>query len=262
MARQRGEAVNLSLTGKSVLVMAGSQGIGLASALGFHAEGATVTISGRSQASLDAAAAQMPGCRTVSGDVNLAPDIEKMVAAAAPVDVLVNNAGGPPAGLFDALSDEDWERAFNLTLMSAVRASRLVLPHMRRQRWGRIVNISSFGVKQPVPGLTLSNSIRMAALGWAKTLAAQVGPDNVTVNTVCPGWTRTGRVTSLVEQKSQATGEPADAVIGAITEQIPLGRLGEPDEVANLVVFLGSEAAAYITGTAIQVDGGIVQGYA
>jgi 3-oxoacyl-[acyl-carrier protein] reductase len=253
--------MKLSLEGRSVLVMAGSRGIGFACALAFHNEGAKVTISGRDHAALDIAADRLRGCRAVAGDVSVEDDVARMVAAAAPVDILVNNAGGPPAGLFDSLSDEDWEAAFELTLMSAVRASRQVLPHMRRQRWGRIVNISSYGVKQPVPGLTLSNSLRMAALGWAKTLATQVGPDNVTVNTVCPGWTDTERVSSLVDQRALASGESADEVLREIAGQIPLGRLGQPEEIANLVVFLGSEAAAYITGTAIQVDGGIVQGY-
>lgn len=253
--------MKLGLQGKSVLVTAGSQGIGFACARGFHDEGARVTISGRGNAALDKAAAMMPGCRTVPGDVTDPADIARMVEAAGPVDILVNNAGGPPAGMFDQLGDEDWAKAFELTLMSAVRASRLVLPHMRAQRWGRIVTISSYGVKQPVPGLTLSNALRMAALGWAKTLARQVGPDNVTVNTVCPGWTRTARVESLVGQRAAAAGG-ADAALDAIVRDIPLGRLGEPDEIANLVLFLGSEAASYITGTAIQADGGIVEGYA
>lgn len=253
--------MRLELEGKSVLVTAGSQGIGLACARGFHAEGARVTVSGRNQVSLEGAEALMPGCRTVQGDVTDAADIERMVAAAGPVDILVNNAGGPPAGLIDDLSDEDWTTAFNLTLMSAVRTSRLVLPHMRANAWGRIVTISSYGVKQPVPGLTLSNSLRLAALGWAKSLARQVGPGNITVNTVCPGWTRTARVETLVEQRAAGAGG-TDAALATIVSQIPMGRLGEPDEIANLVVFLGSQAASYITGTAIQVDGGIVEGYA
>ncbi|HEX8400791.1 MAG TPA: SDR family oxidoreductase [Allosphingosinicella sp.] len=254
--------MKLGLEGKSVLVTAGSRGIGLACALGFHAEGARVTISGRDQATLDVAAQLMPGCATVAGDVTVPDDIERMVSAAGPVDILVNNAGGPPAGLFDSLSDDQWQQAFELTLMSAIRASRLVLPHMRGQRWGRIVNISSSGVKQPVPGLTLSNSIRMGVLGWAKTLSAQVGPDGVTVNTVCPGWTDTDRVSDIVNRRARDSGASPDTIMRGITSQIPLGRLGRPEEIANLVLFLGSQAAAYITGTAIQVDGGAVQGYA
>ncbi|WP_165322300.1 SDR family oxidoreductase [Rhizorhabdus phycosphaerae] len=254
--------MKFGLEGKSVLVMAGSQGIGLASAQGFHQLGARVTIAARGVAALDEALALMPGAIAVRADVTDPSGIADAVAAAGAVDVLVNNAGGPPAGLFDALDDSAWQSAVDLTLMSAVRATRAVLPHMRAQRWGRIVNISSYGVKQPVPNLTLSNAIRMAVLGWAKTLADQVGPDNVTVNTVCPGWTRTARVTSLFEKQSRESGVGQDALSRDLETQIPLRRIGEPEEIANMVVFLGSEAASYITGAAIQVDGGIVKGYA
>lgn len=258
--------MKLGLEGRSVLVMAGSQGIGLASARGFHAAGANVTICARSAGPLAEAAAQMPGCLALEADATLPVDIERVVNAASeqfgPVEVLVNNVGGPPAGLFDALSDADWEKAVDLTLMSAIRTSRAVLPAMRERRWGRIVNISSSGVKQPVPGLTLSNSVRMAVLGWAKTLAAQVGPDNVTVNTVCPGFTRTARAASVLAAQSAQTGMTVEDLTLGIAREIPLGRIGEAEEVANLVVFLGSDAASYITGTAIQVDGGQTKGYA
>lgn len=254
--------MKLGLAGKNVLVMAGSQGIGLAAALGFYAEGANVTIAARGKDALDAAAALMPHCTAVQADVSAPADIDRIIAAAGAVDILVNNAGGPPPGSYDALSDDDWQKAVNLTLMSAVRATRIVLPNMRAQRWGRIINISSIGVKQPVPGLSLSNSVRMAVLGWAKTLAGQVGPDNVTVNTVCPGWTRTGRVTSLLDKQSSESGKTVEDISAAIVLQVPLRRIGEPEEVANMIIFLASDAAAYVTGTAIQVDGGIVQGYA
>jgi len=177
------------------------------------------------------------------------------------IDILVNNAGGPPPGLFEDLDDEDWDKAVELTLMSVIRATRLVLPHMRAQQWGRIINISSSGVKQPVPGLTLSNSIRMAVLGWAKTLANQVASDNILVNTVCPGFTQTDRVTQILEQQSAASGKSTEEIAAAIASQIPMQRIGQPKEIANLAVFLGSDAASYITGTSIQVDGGSVQGF-
>jgi 3-oxoacyl-[acyl-carrier protein] reductase len=258
--------LKLGLEGKTALVMAGSQGIGLATAQGLHAAGANVAICARSKSGLDAAAALMPGSLVLQADVLSAQDIERVVRDTAAhfgtVDILVNNAGGPRAGAFSELSDDDWHGAVDLTLMSAIRATRAVLPSMRERRWGRVINISSFGVKQPVPGLTLSNSVRMAVLGWAKTLANQVAADNILVNTVCPGWTRTARVEKLVAQQSEDSGSTAEAVEQGIASQIPLGRLGEADEVANLVVFLASEAASYITGTAIPVDGGIVQGYA
>ena len=255
--------MDLKLENKSVLVTAGSKGIGLATARGFYEAGARVAICGRSQENLDAAVELMPDCLAIAGDVSNAEDIERIVALATKktggIDILVNNAGGPPPGLFVDLDDSDWAKAVELTLMSVVRTTRLVLPHMQAQKWGRIVNISSSGVKQPVPGLTLSNSIRMAVLGWAKTLANQVGPDNILVNTVCPGSTNTDRITQILETRSAASGKSVDELAQAMAAQIPLRRIGEPEEVANLAVFLGSEAASYITGTAIQVDGGSVQ---
>ena len=229
--------MNLELEGRSVLVMGGTKGIGLACARQFHAEGASVTLCGRSQDGVDAALAELPGAVGLAADVTNEADMGRVhdaaVAAFGKVDVLVINAGGPPAGPFDKLTDADWAKAVDLTLMSAVRAARLVLPGMRARRWGRIVIVSSFGVKQPVPNLSLSNSIRMAVLGWAKTLATQVGPDNVTVNTVCPGWTMTDRVTSLLSQS-----EDAEAMRAGIVSAIPLGRIGEADEIAKLAVFL------------------------
>ncbi|GAA0466077.1 SDR family oxidoreductase [Parasphingorhabdus litoris] len=257
--------MKLHLDNKTVLVTAGSKGIGLATALGFHKCGAKVAICGRSQDSLDAAAAQMTGCLALTGDVSKSEDIDRVIQAVTEefggIDILVNNAGGPPPGLFEDLADEDWDQAIELTLKSVIRATRLVLPHMRSQKWGRIINISSSGVKQPVPGLTLSNSIRMAVLGWAKTLANQVAGDNILVNTVCPGFTNTDRVTQILEQQSAASGKSTDEIAAGIAAQIPMQRIGEPHEIANLAVFLGSEAASYITGTAIQVDGGSVQGF-
>ncbi|MEX1148126.1 MAG: SDR family oxidoreductase [Sphingomonadales bacterium] len=240
--------------------MGGSRGIGLACAEGFLAEGAGVSICARSDASVGRALQRLPGAHGFVADVTREEDlirlVEQVAAAQGDIDVLVVNAGGPPAGLFENLSDENWAAAVELTLMSAVRVTRLTLPGMRARRWGRIVLISSFGVKQPVPGLTLSNSLRMAVLGWAKTLAGQIAMDNVTVNTVCPGWTRTDRVTDLLS--SAADPEQAEA---SILASIPMGRMGTADEIARLAVFLGSEASGYMTGTAIPVDGGIVQGY-
>jgi 3-oxoacyl-[acyl-carrier protein] reductase len=258
--------MKLGLEGRIVLVTAGSQGIGLASARGFHSAGANVAICARSPDALTAAAMQMPGSLAIPADLTIADDIECVVQKVAEhfgtIDILVNNAGGPPAGLLETLSDNDWHRGVELTLMSAIRASRAVLPYMTARGWGRIVNISSYGVKQPVPELTISNSVRMAALGWSKTLASQVAKHNILVNTVCPGWTRTARVESLVASKATASDRAGADIEKDIVSQIPLGRLGEADEIANMVVFLGSEAASYITGTAISVDGGIVQGYA
>lgn len=252
--------MDLNLGGRSVLVLAGTRGIGLATARRFHAEGASVTLCGRTAAALGAAADALPGAIAVRGDVTDGDDLQRVFDKAeesfGKVDILIVNAGGPPPGLFEDLDDAAWASAVELTLMSAVRATRLALPGMRQRRWGRIVIVSSFAVKQPVAGLTLSNSIRMAVLGWAKTLSRQVAGDNILVNTICPGWIRTERVTTLLS----AGGDPAGAE-SKILAEIPLGRMGEADDIAKLAVFLSSDASRYITGTAIQVDGGLVAGY-
>ncbi len=257
--------MELKLEGKTVLVTAGSKGIGLATALGYHQCGAEVAICGRSQENLDAAAAQMPGCVVLQADVSNAADVEQLVAAVnekfGGIDILVNNAGGPPPGLFEQLADEDWEKAVQLTLMSVVRLTRLVLPHMRTQKWGRIINISSSGVRQPVPALTLSNSIRMGVLGWAKTLANQVAGDNILVNTVCPGFTDTDRIKEILANQSAATGKSVEEIAAGMAAQIPVGRIGEAREIGEVAVFLGSQAASFITGQAITVDGGAAQHY-
>lgn len=259
--------MDLGLKGKVALVLGGSQGIGRAAALGFAREGASVAICGRdperleaARATLDAAGAPVLAVRAdVSNPDDVARLVDGVAAAFGTVHILVNNAAGPKPGPFDGLTGADWEDAFRLTLMSAVNATRAALPHMRRQRWGRIVNISSYSVKQPIGELMLSNSLRLGALGWAKTLATQVAPDGILVNTVCPGWTATDRMRQVVGVRAAGQGRPADEVASGIAAGIPLGRFGTPEEIADLIVFLGSERASYITGTAIPVDGGIVQ---
>ncbi|MEP2990832.1 MAG: SDR family oxidoreductase [Parasphingorhabdus sp.] len=257
--------MELKLEGKTVLVTAGSKGIGLATALGYHSCGAKVAICGRSQDNLDTAAAQMQGCLAVQADVSKTDDIDRLVATVneklGGIDILVNNAGGPPPGLFEQLDDEAWEKAVQLTLMSVVRLTRKVLPHMRTQKWGRVINISSSGVRQPVPNLTLSNSIRMGVLGWAKTLANQVAGDNILVNTVCPGFTNTDRIKEILANQSAATGKSVDEIAAGMAAQIPVGRIGEAREIGEVAVFLGSQAASFITGQAITVDGGAAQHY-
>lgn len=262
--------MDLGLQDKVVVVCGASAGIGFESARAFVAEGANVAICSRTKSSIEAAAQELDPQRTgrvlavaadLSSEKGAAELINAVVARFSTIHVLVNNVGGPPPGTFATLDDAAWQSAVDLTLMSAVRVTRLALPYMRKQRWGRIVNISSYSVKQPIPGLMLSNSVRMAMLGWAKTLANEVAADNVLVNTVCPGWTRTDRVQQIFTAQAGAAGSDVAAVEGRIASGIPLARLAEPKEIASAVAFLGSEHASYITGTALAVDGGAAQSY-
>ena len=175
------------------------------------------------------------------------------------VDVLVTNAGGPPAGPFEQHGWDVWERAVNLTLRSAVELTRAVLPGMRSRKWGRVINITSIAVKQPVDNLMLSNAIRSAVTGFARTLANEVATDGVTVNTLLPGYTRTERVVELAEATAKRDGVKTEDVLARFDREIPMKRLGEPEEFAALAAFLASERASYITGQAIAVDGGWIR---
>jgi 3-oxoacyl-[acyl-carrier protein] reductase len=172
------------------------------------------------------------------------------------VDILVANAGGPPRGVFDELADEQWYGAFEVSLLSVVRLIREVLPSMRQRRWGRIITIQSSSVKQPIPGLDLSNAVRPGTAGLMKTLANDLGRDNILVNTVCPGRILTDRLLGGARQ----AGVSADEYARQVGVDVPLGRVGTPEEFANVVVFLASERASYVTGVAIQVDGGLIRG--
>lgn len=261
--------MEMGLQGKVALVAASSKGLGRAIAYGLAKEGAKVAICARGEEALARTAAEI---EEVTGSTVLAmvadltdkQQVENLVARVVEeygrLDILVTNAGGPPPGLFVDLTDEEWEEAFYLTLMSAVRLCREAIPHMRRQEGGRIITMTSISVKQPVENLMLSNSLRLAVIGLTKTLANELAKDNILVNSVCPGWTRTERVEELMEDRAQRQATSAEEEFAKIEKDIPLGRMGTPEEVANLVVFLASERASNITGTAIQVDGGYVKG--
>jgi 3-oxoacyl-[acyl-carrier protein] reductase len=262
--------MDLGLKDRIVLVTAASAGIGRATAQAFAREGAKLALCARNVAALESVAAQIRAqygteVLALPCDVSDAAQIDSMVAKVVAhfgtVHVLVNNAGGPPPGTSGKVTDADWQRAFDLTLMSAVRTTRAVLPQMQRQRWGRVVMISSYSVKQPIPDILLSNSLRLGVAGWAKTLATEVARDNVLINTVGPGWTRTDRVTQMLESRAASSGGQATAADAEaqIVRNVPLGRLGEPGEIADVIVFLASERASFVTGTFIPVDGGIVQ---
>ncbi len=261
--------MNLEISGKVALVAASSQGLGKAVAMGFAREGVNVVICARNKEKLEAVKKEIESqtkseILAVQTDLTRQDDIKNLVAESTKkfnsVDILVNNAGGPPAGFFSDMTDENWQKGVDLTLMSSVRLTREVLPFMKKKKWGRIINITSVSVKQPINELLLSNSLRLSILGWAKTLANQVAAEGILINNVCPGWTRTDRVVEIFEARANNQGTSPEKVEAGITRGIPMGRLGRPEELANLVVFLGSEMASYITGVSVQVDGGSVQG--
>ena len=262
--------MELGLENKVAVVTASSSGLGRACALGLAREGAKVVITGRDQARLDMARSVIEAetnaeVLAISMDVTVKEDIDKLVEEVVnqhgTIHVLVNNAGGPPPGFFWETPDEDWQAAFELTLMSSVRLTRGFLPYMRDQHWGRIINITSSTVKQPINELLLSNSLRLGVIGWAKTLANQLAAEGILVNNICPGWTKTERVTGLTQARAEMNNTTPEEEEAAIASGIPLGRLGTPEEFANLVVFMASERASNITGTTIQVDGGSTAGF-
>ena len=261
--------MDLGLRGKVALVAASSRGLGRATAEELAAEGADLIMCARSEGPLREAATAIErasGVRVVALPADLAdPDaVDRVVAEAlgtfGRVDVLVTNTGGPPAGPFESHSREAWHEAVRQNLDSVLNLVRPILPGMKERRWGRIINVTSITVKQPVDNLILSNSVRAAVTGFARTLATEVAPFGVTVNNVLPGYTRTQRVEELAA-KNAATrgGSPADA-FAAWEREIPMRRLGEPREFGALVAFLASERASYITGTSVPVDGGWIRG--
>src|SRR5687768_11469507 len=260
--------MHLGIQGKVALIAAASKGLGRAVAEELGAEGARLVLCARGGDALAAARDEIAErtraeVHAVVADVATLAGIELVAREAltryGQVDILVNNAGGPPSGPFEKHPWEAWERAVHLTLRSAVELTRSVLPGMRERKWGRVLNITSIAVKQPVDGLMLSNSLRAAVTGWARTLANEVAREGVTVNNVLPGYTRTDRVTELNAARAKSEGIEIEEIQRRIEGQIPMRRLGEPREFAAMVAFLASERASYITGQSIAVDGGWIR---
>jgi len=256
--------MNYRLEDKVAVVMAASKGLGRAAAAALCAEGCRVAICSRDEKKSQQAAASImneTGGEVYAGvaDVGTAGQIETFIQAVIArwghVDILVTNAGGPPVKTFEETSDEEWEKYFQITFMSTVRSIRQVMPEMKKAGWGRIINITSISVKEPLPGLIYSNSLRAAVVGLAKTLSQELGPSGITVNNVAPGYHRTDGLERIVRKRMEA-GEKRDDIFNTWQQQVPLRKIGEPEDLAALITFLASDASRYISGTTIQVDGG------
>ncbi|WP_110111711.1 SDR family oxidoreductase [Bacillus sp. CGMCC 1.16541] len=259
--------MDLQLNGKNALVLASSQGLGKAIAKQLAQEGANVMIASRSEEKLVAVVEELSVgskgeiCYHVV-DVANKESIEQLVQATVEafgtIDILVNNAGGPKAGGFLSLSDEDWQQAFELNLLSYIRTIREVLPHMQVQG-GKIVNISSSSIKEPIPGLLLSNTFRTGIVGLTKTLAQELAQYNILINTVAPGRIATERTLHLDQINAEKQGISKEEIEEKVKAGIPLGRYGEPEEFAKVVTFLLSNGNTYMTGQSFLVDGGMVK---
>ena len=261
--------MDLGIKGRVALVSGASKGLGRAIALGLAREGAWLGLCARGREDLEATAAAIARetgtmVWTRPTDVSIPDEARAFVRGAAvhygTVDILVTNAGCPPSGSFLELTDGDWHTAVRLNFLSAVWMAREAVAYMRKQRWGRIINMTSAAVKQPIEGLMLSNAARAGLVGFAKTLANELAEDNVLVNNVCPSYSFTERVEKLSKELAAKWKVTPEDVIRGWEAKTPLGRLARPEEIANAVVFLASERASYITGTSIAVDGGFHRG--
>ena len=261
--------MNLGIAGKTAIVAAASRGIGKAVALGLAKEGVNLVICARNEEGLRNTAHEIESSSSVKvlpivADLKKGSEVKSLIEETVDrfgwIDILITNSGGPPSGPSLSFSDQDWEYAMILTLLSTVRLCRETIPIMRRQGWGRIVNLVSVAAKQPLQDMILSNSLRAAVLGLAKTLSQEVAADNITVNSICPGWILTDRLRSVVHKLAESEHKTFENMLADITADIPMRRCGKPEEVANLAIFLASERASYITGATIQIDGGLVKG--
>jgi 3-oxoacyl-[acyl-carrier protein] reductase len=261
--------MNFGLKDRVAVVAAASRGIGYAAALELAREGARVFLCSRDERRAAEAAERIhnetgANVAGIAADVTNESDVERFVRLtlerAGRVDICVTNAGGPPATTFDNTDIEMFRQAFELNALSAIRLVKLVLPGMRERKWGRIINVTSISVKQPVDGLLLSNTTRAGLTGWAKTVSSEVAADGVTINNVAPGYTLTERQDELAVARGKALGKSKEEMIEMWAAQTPMRRIAGPEEIAAAIAFLASERASYITGVTLQVDGGWTRG--
>lgn len=258
--------MNLELNGKRALVFGATRGLGRAIAEALAAEGADLVLSGRDQTRLEETRQALGwtgrAVKTIAADLGDRQSIADLLAqleCAGPIDILINNTGGPPPGPITGVTAEQWSAQFETMVNSVFRITAHLLPYMRDRRWGRVVNVVSSGVAQPIPNLGISNALRLAVVGWAKTVAAEVAADGITVNSVAPGRIHTQRVDEIDSAAAKRGGKSVEEIAAASRSTIPIGRYGEPREFADVVAFLASARASYITGSVIRVDGGMIR---
>ena len=259
--------MDLGIKGRVAMIAAASKGLGKACAIALANEGCRISICSRNIEELEKTAKEISAAGTdvltTQVDVSIANDLENWVNRATEkfgkVDILVTNTGGPQAAKFMALTDEQWQGGVDSTLMNVVRLCRLVIPGMQQRKWGRIIHLTSFVAKQPFDDLTISSTLRAGLSGLTKTMANQVGPDGITVNTILTGHALTDRQHHLAEVRMKSLGITKDEYFKRAAEEIPLRRLADPKEMADVVAFLASERASYVSGVSIQVDGGLTR---
>lgn len=261
--------MDLKLKDKRTLITGASRGLGFAAARGMALEGARLAINSRHEDKLNIAVrslAEETGSEVIaiSGDVTdpqvPARLVAQAVSALGGLDILITNSGGPPSGKFESFDDQAWQQAIDLNFMSHLRLIRAALPYLRQSPAASVLTITSYSVKQPIPNLVLSNSVRAATVGLTKTLALELGPDGIRFNSILPAWTETERVYELMSYRARSNGTSVEQEIRKQSADSPLGRMGTPEEFANAAVFLVSPAAAYITGLMLTVDGGMYKG--
>ena len=264
--------MDLGIRGRVAIVCAASQGLGKAAALGFAREGANVVICARDRTRLAATAKELnsaigdqtikvlPVAADLSNARAIVSLIQKTLREFGRIDILVTNAGGPPVATFPDLDDSRWRAGIELNLLSTIRCSRGVLPHMQQRKWGRIINITSISAKQPIPDLVISSTVRPGILGLSRVLATQYAKDGILINSVAPGYFLTARQKEIGTKRASEKGMTLEEYLQQAATDIPMHRYGDPEELASVIVFLGSERASYITGTTLSVDGGLSRG--